>query len=254
MARQEVRRYYAEAKTLDVASRHAEKADSRAAQREQAEAAATEEQRIAAYRAEQLHAQAAARVAEEQALAAEMERRMRESQRTAKEVQLLLDRSAELRQLKEVGHLACDGIRCLYHHAGADWAGLFLAPDVAACMHNAIGVSCCTCGTQPTPHRDPVQRLRAADVNYQRTQQLQQKTELARREGEYNAALEAVMEQQRQEGAAREAREAEAHRRQEVAGRQALQQQLQEQADLQRVAKVRGLQPAAAGQHHTLPA
>lgn len=56
--------------------------------------------------AEQLAELARVRVAEEQQLAAALERRLHESDRHTREVQLLLQRSAEIRRLKEALQVA----------------------------------------------------------------------------------------------------------------------------------------------------
>lgn len=132
--------------------------------------------------AQELQEAARRRLEEEQRAAAEAEAAAWEATRTQREVEALLARSAELRELK--------------------------------------------------------QKLQAAEVNLERSQQRDQRAAIEAREREYEAAMQAAMAAARQEAAAREAAEAEARRRLEQEARQALDAQLQERAELQRVARV----------------
>lgn len=86
--------------------------------------------------------------------------------------------------------------------------------------------------------RDLKQKLQAAEVNLERSQQKDQRAAIAAREREYEAAMQAAMAAARQEAAAREAAEAEARRKQGQEARQGLDAQLQERAELQLVARV----------------
>lgn len=93
--------FYQEQKTYDAQARNAERVEARVHQRQAVAAAQEAAQAAAAQEAERLAQAARARVAEEQQLAAELERRIRHSDRHSKEVQLLLQRSDEIRRLKE---------------------------------------------------------------------------------------------------------------------------------------------------------
>ena len=134
--------------------------------------------------ARELQEAARRRLEEEQRAAAEAEAAAWEATRHQREVAALLERSAELRELK--------------------------------------------------------QKLQAAEVNLERSQQRDQRAVIQAREREYEAAMQAAMAAARQEAAAREAAEAETRKKLEQEARQALDAQLQERAELQRVARVRG--------------
>lgn len=139
--------------------------------------------RSTALQAQQMQEAARQRLEEEQAAAAAAEAANWEVTKHQREVQALLERSAELRQLKE--------------------------------------------------------KLRAAEVNYERMQQKEQRAALAAQERAYAAALEAAMVVQREAEAAREVEEEAARRAAGAQARQALDRQVQERTELQRVAKVR---------------
>ncbi len=132
--------------------------------------------------AQQLREQAQQRLEEEAAATAAAEAASWEATRQQRETQALLERSSELRALRE--------------------------------------------------------KLRAAEVNYERVQQREQHVALAAREHEYAAALEAAMAEQCEAAAAREVEEAAARRAAGAAAREALDRQLQERSQLQHVAKV----------------
>jgi hypothetical protein len=137
----------------------------------------------ACLQAQELQNAARQRLAEEARAAEEAEAEHWEATRHQREVQLLLQRSDELRQLKE--------------------------------------------------------KLHAAEVTLGRVQQQEQRAVLDAREREYSAAVEAVMVQQREAAAAKEAAEAARRVQGEEEARQALSQQMKERTELQRVAKVR---------------
>lgn len=137
----------------------------------------------ACLQAQELQNAARQRLAEEARAAEEAEAQHWEATRHQREVQLLLQRSDELRQLKE--------------------------------------------------------KLHAAEVTLGRVQQQEQRAVLDAREREYSAAVEAVMVQQREAAAAKEAAEAARRAQGEEEARQALSQQMKQRTELQRVAKVR---------------
>ena len=132
--------------------------------------------------AQELQEAARRRLEEEQRAAVEAEATAWEASRHQREVAALLERSAELRELK--------------------------------------------------------QKLQAAEVNLERSQQREQRAAIETREREYEAALQATMAAARQEAAVQEAAEAEARQRLGQEARQALDAQLQERSELQRVARV----------------
>ena len=100
-ARQEIKGYVAEHRTMEAQARHHDKVAAAAAARE-AQEREFEEGQIAAWRAAQEQQEAARqRLEEERQAAAEAEERGREAARHQREVQLLLERSGELRELKE---------------------------------------------------------------------------------------------------------------------------------------------------------
>jgi hypothetical protein len=100
-ARQEIKGYVAEQRTMEAQARHRDKLAAAAVARE-AQEREFEEGQIAAWRAAQeLQEAARQRLEQERQAAAEAEERGREAARHQREVQLLLERSGELRELKE---------------------------------------------------------------------------------------------------------------------------------------------------------
>ncbi|KAI7842034.1 hypothetical protein COHA_004235 [Chlorella ohadii] len=180
-ARQGIVAHLAEQRTIEAQARHREKVEAAAAARERQEKEYEQAQIAAWHEAQELQEMARWRLEEEQRAAAEAEAAAWEATRHQREVAALLERSAELRELK--------------------------------------------------------QKLQAAEVNLERSQQKDQRAAIAAREREYEAAMQAAMAAARQEAAAREAAEAEARRKQGQEARQALDAQLQERAELQRVAR-----------------
>ncbi|KAL0040762.1 hypothetical protein WJX79_004724 [Trebouxia sp. C0005] len=100
-ARQELSTYYAQQKAIDTASTAAAKIEGRSRQREaqerQAEAALLQSTQQALY----MHQLKRTKAEEEERIAAVLQQRMRESERSAKELQQLRNESAELRDLQE---------------------------------------------------------------------------------------------------------------------------------------------------------
>lgn len=100
-ARQELSTYYAQQKAIDTASTAAAKIEGRSRQREaqerQAEAALLQSRQQALY----MHQLKRTKAEEEERIAAVLQQRIRESERSAKELQQLRNESAELRDLQD---------------------------------------------------------------------------------------------------------------------------------------------------------